>query len=106
MAMVGQEYVFRETFENVGVTHQELNQFFSRLTLGLVHVWATSRDLRASINSSSESISRSQESAKKMHDMGITMEGINNNKRLYQLMLDIPWKPAETNTGQNYTTIQ
>ncbi|KAI7832676.1 tim-barrel domain-containing protein [Gamsiella multidivaricata] len=32
-----------------------------------------------------------QEPAKAMRGMGITMEGINNNEYLYQLILDIPW---------------
>ncbi|KAG0024129.1 hypothetical protein BGZ81_007821 [Podila clonocystis] len=37
-------------------------------------------------------------SAKSMRGIGITMEGINNNEYLYQLILDIPWYPVEPPT--------
>ncbi|KAI1312283.1 hypothetical protein EDD11_003002 [Mortierella claussenii] len=40
-----------------------------------------------------------QQNAKKMRGMGITMEGINNNEYLYQLVLDIPWESVETTAG-------
>ncbi|KAF9415843.1 hypothetical protein BGZ94_010384 [Podila epigama] len=36
--------------------------------------------------------------AKTMRGMGITMEGINNNEYLYQLILDIPWYAVEPPT--------
>ncbi|KAF9918965.1 hypothetical protein FBU30_011221 [Linnemannia zychae] len=36
-----------------------------------------------------------QQPAKSMRGMGITMEGINNNEYLYQLILDIPWESVE-----------
>ncbi|KAG0003454.1 hypothetical protein BGZ79_000851 [Entomortierella chlamydospora] len=35
------------------------------------------------------------QAAKAMRGMGITMEGINNNEYLYQLILDIPWESVE-----------
>ncbi|KAF9350742.1 hypothetical protein BGX26_011142 [Mortierella sp. AD094] len=35
------------------------------------------------------------QSAKAMRGMGITMEGINNNEYLYQVVLDIPWESVE-----------
>ncbi|KAF9935751.1 hypothetical protein BGZ67_003131 [Mortierella alpina] len=38
-----------------------------------------------------------QQPAKTMRGMGITMEGINNNEYLYQLILDIPWQDAVVN---------
>lgn len=36
-----------------------------------------------------------QQPAKSMRGMGITMEGINNNEYLYQLVLDLPWQSIE-----------
>ncbi|KAF9179079.1 hypothetical protein BGZ51_007261 [Haplosporangium sp. Z 767] len=33
---------------------------------------------------------------KTMRGMGVTMEGINNNEYLYQLVLDIPWESVES----------
>ncbi|KAF8982364.1 hypothetical protein BGZ46_001406 [Entomortierella lignicola] len=36
-----------------------------------------------------------QQPAKKMRGVGITMEGINNNEYLYQVVLDIPWESVE-----------
>ncbi|KAF9951024.1 hypothetical protein BGZ72_007358 [Mortierella alpina] len=49
-----------------------------------------------------------QQPAKTMRGMGITMEGINNNEYLYQLILDIPWQDAIVNnptisTGESVT---
>ncbi|KAF9968758.1 hypothetical protein BGZ70_008389 [Mortierella alpina] len=38
-----------------------------------------------------------QQPAKTMRGMGITMEGINNNEYLYQLILDLPWQDAVVN---------
>jgi hypothetical protein len=37
-----------------------------------------------------------QQPAKSMRGMGITMEGINNNEYLYQLIFDLPWQSVET----------
>ncbi|KAF9154764.1 hypothetical protein BG015_012089 [Linnemannia schmuckeri] len=36
-----------------------------------------------------------QQPAKSMRGMGITMEGINNNEYLYQLIFDLPWQSIE-----------
>ncbi|KAF9541520.1 hypothetical protein EC957_003018 [Mortierella hygrophila] len=36
-----------------------------------------------------------QQPAKSMRGMGITMEGINNNEYLYQLIFDLPWQSVE-----------
>ncbi|KAG0301505.1 hypothetical protein BGZ98_008286 [Dissophora globulifera] len=36
-----------------------------------------------------------QQSRKVMRGMGITMEGINNNEYMYQVVLDIPWESVE-----------
>ncbi|KAF8948668.1 hypothetical protein BGZ47_003314 [Haplosporangium gracile] len=36
-----------------------------------------------------------QQPARSMRGVGITMEGINNNEYLYQLILDIPWQSIE-----------
>ncbi|KAF9912257.1 hypothetical protein EC991_000148 [Linnemannia zychae] len=36
-----------------------------------------------------------QGASKSMRGMGITMEGINNNEYLYQLILDLPWQSVE-----------
>ncbi|KAF9431751.1 hypothetical protein BGZ76_011737 [Entomortierella beljakovae] len=41
--------------------------------------------------------------AKKMRGMGITMEGINNNEYLYQVVLDIPWESVEATSPSNIT---
>ncbi|KAG0211226.1 hypothetical protein BGX28_008293 [Mortierella sp. GBA30] len=38
-----------------------------------------------------------QQPAKTMRGMGITMEGINNNEYLYQLILDLPWQDPIVN---------
>ncbi|KAF9912980.1 hypothetical protein BX616_010194 [Lobosporangium transversale] len=36
-----------------------------------------------------------RQTAKKMRGMGITMEGINNNEYVYQIVFDIPWESVE-----------
>ncbi|KAG0007633.1 hypothetical protein BGZ80_004419 [Entomortierella chlamydospora] len=38
-----------------------------------------------------------QEPSKTLRGIGITMEGINNNEYLYQVVLDIPWESIEAN---------
>ncbi|KAG0263633.1 hypothetical protein BGZ95_003754, partial [Linnemannia exigua] len=43
-----------------------------------------------------------QQRAKSMRGMGITMEGIENNEYLYQLVLDIPWQSVEATYPDNY----
>ncbi|KAF8986370.1 hypothetical protein BGZ46_005555 [Entomortierella lignicola] len=42
-----------------------------------------------------------QEPSKRLRGIGITMEGINNNEYLYQVVLDIPWESVEANIGQS-----
>ncbi|KAG0348347.1 hypothetical protein BG004_005374 [Podila humilis] len=43
--------------------------------------------------------------AKSMRGIGITMEGINNNEYLYQLVLDIPWYSVEPPTVPGATPV-
>ncbi|KAK3832337.1 MAG: tim-barrel domain-containing protein [Linnemannia gamsii] len=43
-----------------------------------------------------------QQRAKSMRGMGITMEGIENNEYLYQLVLDIPWQSVEATYPDDY----
>ncbi|KAK3832336.1 MAG: tim-barrel domain-containing protein [Linnemannia gamsii] len=45
-----------------------------------------------------------QQSAKSMRGMGITMEGINNNEYLYQLVLDLPWQSVEATYPTTFAT--
>lgn len=45
-----------------------------------------------------------QQPAKSMRGMGITMEGINNNEYLYQLVLDIPWQSIEATLPSAFNT--
>ncbi|KAF9912258.1 hypothetical protein EC991_000149 [Linnemannia zychae] len=45
-----------------------------------------------------------QQPAKSMRGIGITMEGINNNDYLYQLILDIPWQSVEATYPNVYAT--
>ncbi|KAF9109828.1 hypothetical protein BGX27_007145 [Mortierella sp. AM989] len=50
-----------------------------------------------------------QQPAKAMRGIGITMEGINNNEYMYQVILDIPWESVEatypTITTSNTTIV-
>ncbi|KAH7052800.1 tim-barrel domain-containing protein [Linnemannia elongata] len=43
-----------------------------------------------------------QQPAKSMRGMGITMEGINNNEYLYQLIFDLPWQSQQALNGQTH----
>ncbi|KAF9541519.1 hypothetical protein EC957_003017 [Mortierella hygrophila] len=45
-----------------------------------------------------------QQPAKSMRGMGITMEGINNNEYLYQLVLDLPWQSIEATLPSAFNT--
>ncbi|KAG0263634.1 hypothetical protein BGZ95_003755 [Linnemannia exigua] len=45
-----------------------------------------------------------QQPAKAMRGMGITMEGINNNEYLYQLVLDLPWQSVEATYPTTFAT--
>ncbi|KAG0296886.1 hypothetical protein BGZ96_008241 [Linnemannia gamsii] len=45
-----------------------------------------------------------QQPAKSMRGMGITMEGINNNEYLYQLVLDLPWQSIEATLPSAFDT--